>query len=619
MSVIDYYQRQLESCRAQQQAGERLSLYYSRGRGAVFLATAVLFGQGWLSGEGRIWYWAGTVCAVGFLILITFHEQLLERLARLAARRMVNEQGIARYHRDWGGLPCPTLDIPPAFQPTAIDLDLFGDSSLFQLLTTIRTPVGRRVACDWIVAPATPETINARQRAVKQLAGEQELRESLQIEGLLLGDEGHVSESFLDWSDGPPWLSQKPWLIGLSRAIPMALVLTIALTVLRAISVELGLVVATALILANLAIIVLFAGHVHGLFTRINRGGRQVRRYQTMFELMYAIPDSDTELDAIKRRATDCHNGVRRAMSELTRISRLANIQHSALFFIFAYLPLQFLFLFDFHVLVLFERWQARHGSAVRDWFRALGEFEVLSALGYLLHDNPGWEFPEVRNDETQIVAQQLGHPLLRAEQRVANDVRLGPRGTVLLVTGSNMSGKSTLLRAIGLNAVLAQMGAPVCASSLRMPPVVIGTSIRVRDSLAAGVSFYMAELLRLRDLVAMAPAVEPEQPTSLLYLLDEILLGTNSKERQIAVVEVLRYLLARQTIGAITTHDLEMASSPEIASACERVHFRETIHPPGASRPITFDYRLRPGISTTTNALQLLKLVGLPDSRGSA
>ncbi len=615
MNVQDFYRLRRDKYQAEESSGIRQSNRLSRARGIAFLVTAAFFGQGWLGGQGGAWYLLGGLSACTFLGLITWHERLLIRLTRLAAQREVNEQGLARDGRDWARLPNPLNAIPADFRATAADLDLFGDASLLQLLSSVQTPVGQRVVCDWMTRPAAIETISRRQQAVQELGPHQDLRETLQVEGLLLGDRGNVVEQFVVWAESAPWLTQRTWLIWISRLTPLVFLFVAALTFFQRLPVEVALIALTATFLGNLAIIVMFAGNVHELFTRINRGGGQVRRYATMFELMYSMPDSTSELDLIKRRATGVgsRGGVRQAMRELQRITRLANIQHSALFFIFVYLPLQFTLLFDFHVLFFYERWQRRHGIGVRDWFLALGEFESLAALSALHHDNPDWAFPEVAWEADRFAAEAMGHPLLPARQRVCNDVSVGPRGTVLLVTGSNMSGKSTLLRAIGVNATLAQMGGPVCAVRLRMPPVELASSIRVRDSLAAGVSFYMAELLRLKEVVDRAPDVRPDRQVTLLYLLDEILLGTNSRERQIAVVQVLRYLLSKHAIGAVTTHDLELATSEYLSAACQAVHFRETLHPPGSPQPITFDYQLRSGVATTTNALQLLRLVGLP------
>ncbi|MCH5374628.1 MAG: DNA mismatch repair protein, partial [Planctomycetes bacterium] len=222
------------------------------------------------------------------------------------------------------------------------------------------------------------------------------------------------------------------------------------------------------------------------------------------------------------------------------------------------------------------------------------------------------WSFPDVDVTAEKFTARGLGHPLLPVDCVVPNDVEVGPRDTFLLVTGSNMSGKSTLLRSIGVNAVLAEAGSPVCAAQLIMPPGVLATSMRVHDSLELGVSFYMAELMRLKEVVDSAGRMKARVDRRLLYLLDEILQGTNSRERHIAVERVLHHLLRHGAIGAVSTHDLELATSPLLRESCRAVHFRETLHGHGHERPMTFDYRLRQGVATTTNALKLLEIVGL-------
>ena len=248
---------------------------------------------------------------------------------------------------------------------------------------------------------------------------------------------------------------------------------------------------------------------------------------------------------------------------------------------------------------------------------------EALGALATLAHDQPDWVFAEVvapdgvdgSADGTVLDAAALGHPLIPDEKRVANDVRVGPPGTFLLVTGSNMSGKSTLLRALGLNVVLAQAGAPVCAARLRMPRLDVHTSIRVQDSLARGVSYFMAELERLKQIVDAAHRVRDEGSATLLFLLDEILHGTNTAERRIAATRVIRHLVDTGAIGAATTHDLELAEEPALAGAARLVHFSETFNDVDGASTLHFDYRLRDGLATSTNALALMKIVGLPDA----
>jgi DNA mismatch repair ATPase MutS len=244
----------------------------------------------------------------------------------------------------------------------------------------------------------------------------------------------------------------------------------------------------------------------------------------------------------------------------------------------------------------------------------AVGRLEAVTSLATLAHDNPQWCIPTVGEQAgSTISAERLGHPLLADEARVANDVELGPAGTFVLVTGSNMSGKSTLLRAVGLNLILAQAGGPVCAEKLRMPPVEVATSMRTHDSLADGVSFFLAELQRLKQIVDHSRRSK-QTSRLLVYLLDEVLQGTNSVERHIAVSRVIQHLVEHGSIGMVSTHDLELGQGAEMGPLCRTVHFRESFTGVDGQEKMTFDYILRPGLASTTNALKLLKLVGLDD-----
>jgi DNA mismatch repair ATPase MutS len=336
-----------------------------------------------------------------------------------------------------------------------------------------------------------------------------------------------------------------------------------------------------------------------------------VGHYADLFEPIAEMPAASAHLIELRRQTADHGIEAGAEIQRLGRIMDLANLRFSSM----AYFLVQSVTAWDFHVLALLERWQRRNGQHVRRWFEVLAEWEALASLASLAHDNPTWIFPAIRQQpdaEKTVSARSLGHPLIPDGRRVANDVSVGPPGTFLMVTGSNMSGKSTLLRAIGANLVLAQAGAPVCAAELSMPPVLLATSMRIHDSLTDGVSYYMAELRRLKQIVDAARERPADSHRILLFLLDEILQGTNTAERQIAVRRVLSHLLAQGTIGAVSTHDLQLAAAPSLSSAGRAVHFRETIHVESGRHEMTFDYRLRPGLATTSNALKLLEIVGL-------
>ncbi len=273
------------------------------------------------------------------------------------------------------------------------------------------------------------------------------------------------------------------------------------------------------------------------------------------------------------------------------------------------YIPIRLLTLWDQHVLFALERWRRTVGPHMRGWMNAICDVEALASLASARHDNPDWCVPEITATlgDIAFTAEQLGHPLIENGRRVTNDVKVGPPGTLLLVTGSNMSGKSTLLRAIGLNAVLANAGGCVCASRLSMPAVDLQTSIRIVDSLELGLSYFMAAVARLKGVVDAAE--HPPAGRVSLYLLDEILQGTNSAERSIAVRAVARHLLAAGAIGAMSTHDLHVAAEEPLTSSAQLVHFVETVRDDGSMH---FDYALRPGLATSRNALRLMRMIGI-------
>jgi DNA mismatch repair ATPase MutS len=291
--------------------------------------------------------------------------------------------------------------------------------------------------------------------------------------------------------------------------------------------------------------------------------------------------------------------GSSRAIRHLQRLSERHDWQHNAIFaFVAAFL------LWGPHLAFAVERWRRRHGARVVAWLRAVGEVEALSSLATRAYEHPEDVFPVVAEGAPRFDAVGLGHPLLPAARMVRNDVCLGSDAPLLVVSGSNMSGKSTLLRAVGINAVLAFAGAPVCAGSLALTPLALGATLRVQDSIQDGRSRFYAEITRLRQLSDLAAGGTP-----LLFLLDELLHGTNSHDRLAGGAGVLRALVGRGAIGLVTTHDLSLtAIVDEMGGRAVNVHFEDTFE----GDAIRFDYRMRPGPVTRSNALALMRAIGL-------
>jgi hypothetical protein len=590
----------------------RQSAVLAKLRLATFLP-AVVAVVWWLGFSGGIpAFAAGVLLLLAFGVLVLRHARVEERAAWFEALRLVNARGSARLARNWDALPpappLPAVDV--SGHPYAIDLDVFGRASLFQWIGPAATEAGQLTLATWLLSGAAPAEINARQPAIAELASLDGWREELGAFGVLAAGERRDSiGTFLRWAESPG-----PALRGI-RVIQAAVYVIVAcLWILGGLHFSgvmpnglWGIPLLTGLVLSFATV-----GPVSRAFDQAGAGERTLAQYAGIFGHVAAQPFKSPRLGAVQQRMTAEGRPAADAMRVLNRILSFADLRRGAAMLHFL---IQALTLWDFHCLFALEGWRRGAGSRVRGWFKATGELDALSCLATIRHDNPHWCFPKLSSGSSDRVyrAVGLGHPLLPEDRRVANDVELGPPGTVLLVTGSNMSGKSTLLRAIGANAVLAQCGAPVCATSLQLPPCDVQTSIRIQDSLEHGVSYFMAALARLKGVVDAAEREPGDR--ALLYLLDEILQGTNSAERGIAVQAVARHLLDAGAIGAMTTHDLNLAGEEPLRSTAHLVHFTEIVDPDGTMR---FDYRLRQGIATSRNALRLMQLIGIDISSSS-
>lgn len=608
------YQDRLQSLAARELPLEQRNRLLVPARAITFIAGVLVIIAGYTMIPSTTLY--ATLCLVAalpFLALCVYHETILVQLREVRERKRINEGLLARKQRQWSNVRLVTTSIPSEHEAIAEDLDLFGRGSVFHMLCQANTPRGIEILRNWLLVPAEPAEVASRQAAVRELLPAVELREELDLRGRLLQATKRGPTDFVAWCEQASFLDKRPWLVWLPR-------LSCLCGIFFAAGWVLGLPANVAgygmvgVVLFHGALSVLYAGGIHDIFDTVSSTSGQVKHYCTIFQLLDGLEFTSDKLQNTRDDMASKEHDALRALTSLRMIMVLPNIRHSAMTFIMLYIPLQLLLAWDFHCLWVVEGWHRRQRDYVRSWFEALGEFEALASLSSLAHDHPTWSFPEVDRSLDRVTAVQLGHPLLPEDGCVANDVAVGPPGKFLLVTGSNMSGKSTLLRSLGINVVLAQMGSVTCSERLQCPPVVVTTSIHVQDSLKEGVSFYMAELRRLKEIVDQAAEYESNENWRLFFLLDEILQGTNSRERHIAVERVLSYLVAHRAIGAATTHDLELATSDALANACETVHFRETLHE-DAKQQMSFDYKMRDGVATTTNALKLLELVGLPAS----
>ena len=608
--MIAHYEQQSARHAARAAVERRLSRRIARGRLATFIpaAACLIFAIFQRNTFPAVVFTVGVALLVVFAALVVWHARVEEQVAWHDALQAINQFAIARIGRSWDSLP-PDGGSPEGIEhhAYALDLDLFGHASLLQWLGPSATAGGADTLQRWLLDPAPPEVVAARQAAVAELAPAVEWREHLGAHGrLVAGVRRAELEAFLQWAEGHGPFSG-PALRRLRMIVPLITAAIWLLILLDAAGVTEG---ALWMIPITAGVILSFAtaAHVQGEFNRANVGEQAFERYAGLFVHATGAPRAAPLLRDIQSRLGATGRSAPACMRRLMRIHGLAQLRASAAIFHFIF---QALTLWDFYVFFALDAWRRDVGGHVREWMAAVGELDALSSFAQIRQDNPAWCFPEVHaaapGASIELTGTAIAHPLIHDDRRIANDVTVGPPGTLLLITGSNMSGKSTLLRAIGINSVLAQAGAPVCAAAWSMPAADVETSIRVQDSLEHGLSYFMAALARLKHVLERAR--HPREGRILVYLLDEILQGTNSAERSVAVRGVTRHLLDAGAIGVMTTHDLDLASEPPLDHAARLVHFTELLDEHGG---MTFDYRLRPGLATSRNALRLMRLIGM-------
>jgi hypothetical protein len=509
------------------------------------------------------------------------------------------EHGLARLEDRWPGMGARGDQFADADHLYAQDLDLFGEGSLFQLLSTAQTRAGEGTLATWLRTLADRAEVESQQEAARDLQPRVALLEQLATAGADVRAAVHPT-SLVEWATAPPEL-HGVW----PRIVSLLLGLLTGALVVGWFTGANG---ATVMLLA-LASSAIFARRFQVRTEPIMHAAAGPARELTVLGRVCRVLREDnyasTRLSALRASLETAGGEVDQAAGRLRRLVELYDWQHNLIF-----KPFAALLFWELQCAFAVEAWRRRHGAAVSGWLQHVGEFEALSALGTYTYEHPADPFPELADTNRLPVyeAEALAHPLIPASDAVANDVNLGKEPQVVIVSGSNMSGKTTLLRSVGVGAVMALMGAPVRARRLRLSPAAIGATLRIEDSLQAGRSRFYAEVLRLGLIVKTART----GPT--LFLLDELFHGTNSHDRTEGARGLLHSLLSLGAVGLVTTHDLALAEiANRMAPAALNVHFDDSL----VEGEMRFDYRLKPGPVTRSNALAIMRAVGLDIAPG--
>jgi hypothetical protein len=585
------YQARLAERRASAAVLARRHDLMANGRLALAGVAAIVaigvWGAGWWS-----WPWLA-VPLLGFAALAIAHDRVLVALER--ARRAVDvyERGLARLEDRWAGTGPTGQAYAAADHPYAADLDLFGDGSLFQLVSTARLHAGEETLAGWLLAPAPPEAIAARHRAIDDLRARVDLREQLALTG------DHVA-AWLDTSPLGAWGAQPALLTGVwPRIVAVVLAAANLAAVLAGLLADASSAWFAMAVVLSVSFSLVWRRRVHQVIASVNAPSRQLRLLADILRLIEAEPVSAPLLVSLRGRLAASGDTASHRIAELTRLVDLLEARQHQVF-----APLSALLLWGTQMAFAIEAWRRRSGPHLAEWVAVAGEFEALASLAGYAFEHPSDPFPDVAGGSAHLEAVALAHPLLPASRVVPNDVSLDQATRVLVVSGSNMSGKSTLLRTAGINVVLALAGAPVRATQMRLSPLAVGATLRIQDSLQAGRSRFFAEITRLKQIVDLAAGASP-----VLFLLDELLSGTNSHDRRQGAAGVVRGLVERGAIGLVTTHDLALADVvSDLGVHARNVHFSDTFE----GGELRFDYRMREGVVRTSNALALMRSIGL-------
>ncbi|MBS1828943.1 MAG: mismatch repair protein [Acidobacteria bacterium] len=585
MTPIEEYRQRLAERQSRVAACDRTHVTLGNIRLAIGIAGAFVAYRVFVSGMLTLPWIALPILA--FLPLAIYHERLLRKRALAKRAAEFYERGIARLEDRWQGVGETGSRFQDPQHVYADDIDLFGTGSLFQLLSQARTRGGEEMLAGWLASPAARETVRSRQEQVAELREYLDLRETI----FVLGEDARDSVNtthLLEWAEAPPLLRNRNlWMVaGLLTGAVIAAVIAAQWWDQK------NLLVAALMAVAAFGF--WLRPRVLAVITRIDDAVHDLGLLSSLMAILESHGFRGEASRALQNQLRD--TGASEAIRKLHRLAEYIDSRDNVVVRAFGP-PL----LYGTHLAFAVEHWRARHGTHIRRWLAALSEFEALLSIASYSHEHPTDPFPEIA-EEAGIAGVELGHPLLPDSRCVRNSIRLHAGAPLLIVSGSNMSGKSTYLRTIGINVVLAMAGAPVRAQSMRLSPLQIGASIRVTDSLQGGSSRFFAEITRLRKIVDLTAGRTP-----VLFLLDELLNGTNSHDRALGAEGILRELLQRNGMGLVTTHDLALTAIAQPLGA-SNIHFQDTLE----AGNLRFDYKVRPGVVEKSNALELMRSIGL-------
>jgi hypothetical protein len=483
-----------------------------------------------------------------------------------------------------------------ATHPYLTDLDIFGRSSLFELLNRTTTIGGNQLLALWLKQAAQPQEIHQRQQAISEMAPQIDWRQHFQASGMHTKASLPEIEGLLQWMKEPPVLSPRKWLVALVYTLPGLTITAILLSIFTDITYHLP----ALFILLNSGLLGYTFKEVKDASEKTAKSARVLKVYASLLHRLETCPFQSGKIQQLK---SSLQHGNTQASARIRQLSALLynlEARQNAYF----YLVVSSTVLWDIFFVMRLEKWKTEVNDDIYTWLQSVSEAETLNSLAGFMYANPEYCLPTISPDNLHLEARYMAHPLILKDKRVSNSITISGPGKTMVITGSNMSGKSTFLRTVGINAVLAMAGAPVCASGFTVSIFQVFTSMRTQDSLEENVSSFYAELKRLKQLIDSLPAGKP-----IFYLLDEILKGTNSQDRHAGAQALIRQLHKYNASGFISTHDLALGEmSQELPGYVSNYSFNSEI----VNDTLYFDYTLREGVCKSFNASKLMQQIGI-------
>lgn len=478
----------------------------------------------------------------------------------------------------------------------ANDLDIFGRASLFQYINRTKSEMGGNTLAEWLLAPADTATINQRQQAVKELNGLSNWRQTLQAYGAAKKIQTETHTRLQHWfTQENSFINNKLWLL-LRYLIPAIVLTVVALNIADVVSNYFR----NYVLLGSTFMAFYMWRQVTPLHQQVSKITDELDVLTESIRLIEQSSFKSEYLQQLQKQFTSENGKASAKLHQLKKILERLDMRFNIVVFI----PLDILLQWDLQQAIALEKWKQQNHENVMAWFSALGEFEAVASLSTLSFNHPGWCFPEIKKEHFSVEGYEIGHPLIPAGKCVNNPISIDKTGELMLVTGSNMAGKSTYLRSIGINTVLAMAGAPVCAKAFNISPVQVISSMRIADNLEESTSTFYAELKKLKTVIDKVNNNE-----KVFILLDEILRGTNSLDRHTGSAALIKQLIKHNAAGILATHDIELAAiKVEYPANILNYHFDVQVN----NEELYFDYKLKEGICTSLNASILMKKIGI-------